>query len=350
MDIIIANKNFERIGLIENADVVWASRYSQAGEYELKMTATQYHLDLINNGFYVIRDDDEDNVGIIEDYALTVNKDDGNIIYVTGHFADGYILGGRVVSVQTQMYGNVQDQIRNLVYSNIIEPSDPARKIDFVKLGNKDDSITERFEMQTTGDNLLEKVVEICESQGIGTKMPLRNGKLYFEMYKGIDRSYNQYDNPWVVFNDEYENLKEAEYQYIKSGFTNFAYVAGEGEGINRNIVGAYSGEEPKGIDRREIWTDQRNVSSNEENVSQAVINAQMVQDGIDSLSAVESMLDATITLNNYEYGKDKDFYLGDIVTLVVNQWSGFSINARIVEVVESSDKNGTVISLTFAV
>lgn len=354
MKVIIANTNFERIGMIENAEVIWASRYYKTGDFELYMAATEDNLSYIAQGFYVIRDDDEDNIGVIEDFTINSTPEDGDKITVTGRFASGFYLNSRVVSQQTQMSGNVQKSIRNLVTTNIVNPIDTKRKIDFIELGNVDNSITEKLTMQTTGDNLLTKVEEISEAMGVGFKMPLRDEKLYFEMYKGINRSYSQYENPWIIFSDEYDNLKNCEYIQTTSNITNFAYVAGEGEGIDRKIVTAYSSnEEPTGANRREIWVDQRNISSNNEDITEEELTEQMRIEGIENLVGISEAFDGEISLQGYKYGKPEnggDFYLGDIVTIQKKSWNGMYINTRVIEVIENENSSGKTIVITFGI
>ena len=349
MEVIIANKDFERIGMIENASVIWVTRYYKSGDFELYMSATQDHLDLINQGSYVIRDDDKDNIGVIEDVTIQNTPEDGDKITVTGRFASGYYLSGRVVSQQTQMYGNYQTSIRSLVNINLVNPVDTNRKIDFIKLGNLDNTITEKIEMQTTGDNLLEKIEETGESFGIGFRMPLRNSKLYFEMFKGTDRSYNQIENPWVIFSDEYDNLSNCEYVTNTSNITNFAYVAGEGEGLDRRIVSTYNSiYEPAGEFRREVWVDQRNLSSNDENITEAELINQMKEEGNESLIGISEAFSGDVSLQGYIY--KKDFFIGDIVTIQKTNWNNIYVNARVIEVIESEDQSGKTTVLTFGI
>lgn len=348
MDVIIENENFERLGLIENAELIWATRYYKSGDFELHTTVTDYYLSLINSGLYVVRDDDEDNVGIIEDYEIVSNTEDGDKIKVTGKFAEGYVLNSRVVSQQTILSGNAQYQCRNLIEMNMINATDTNRNISFVKLGAIDNSIDEKIEIQITGANLLDKIEEICESKGIGFRMPLRDDKLYYEMYKGIDRSYAQNENPWVIFSDEYDNLKEVTYVYQTSTLKNIAYVAGEGEGIDRRIVKAYNGIEPKGLKRFELWVDQRNMSTNNGEISEAEIKEQMLEEGLENLTTITTAFDGSVSLSGYTYGKNGDIYIGDIVSIMKTKWNNMYINARIIEVIESYDKNGKQTVLTF--
>lgn len=346
MEIIIANNKFERIGMIENASVIWATRYYETGDFELYMSATQDHLDLINQGSYVIRDDDKDNIGVIEDYVITNTPEDGDKLTVTGRFASGYYLSGRVISQQTQVRGNVQTCVRNLVNTNIVDPTNKNRKIEFIKLGNLDNSINEIIEIQITGDNLLTKTEEISKSSGIGFKMPLRNNTLYFETYKGTNRSYSQNENPWVILSDEYDNLKSCEYAINTSNITNFAYVAGEGEGLDRRIVGTTNlSEEPIGEFRREIWVDQRNISSNNENITETELINQMKEEGNENLVELSEAFNSEISSQGYIY--KKDYFIGDIVTIQKTNWNNIYINARIIEVIESEDKDGKKTVLT---
>jgi len=349
MRIVIADKQFKRLGVIENAEVIWATRYYKTGDFELYVSKIGENLDYILNGYYVIRDDiEEDNVGVIEGISIHTTPTQGDMITVTGRLAEGYFLNSRVISQQTQLYGNVQDGIINLVSSNLINPSDENRKIDFITLGELDTSITEKLEMQITGDNLLTKIEEICEEKKIGFRFIFDENKFYFKTYKGIDRSYSQKINPSVVFTDEYDNLEECQYVKNTSEIKNFAYVAGEGEGLDRKIVEAYStSEAPIGQDRFEIWVDQRNVSSNNEDITEAELTSQMEEEGLENLVGISEAFDGNIKLTGYEYRKD--FNLGDIVQIFKKSW-GLGISMRIIECIESINNTGKSIVLTFGI
>lgn len=352
MELVIVNKDFERLGVIENASVIWTSRYYKCGDFEFKVGATEYNLDLINQGYYVVRDDDEDNTGVIEDIDLTNTLENGDIVTVTGRFAP-MILGKRIISQQTQLYGNYQNSVRNLIKDNVISPTKTARKISCIELGNIDGSITETLEMQTTGDNLLTKIEETSESLSLGFRMPLRNNKIYFEMYKGIDRSYNQNTNPWIVFKDEHDNLKECEYIKKTSEYKNVFLIATEGEGLDRKILwGSANDNESSitGLDRNEIYVDQRNMSSNDSEITEQEFYNQMNLEGKTNLTTISEAFSGSVSLKNYKYGKTEDggeVFLGDIVTIENAKWDMY-INARIVEVIESEDQNGKVYTLTF--
>lgn len=349
MQVVLAKSNFERIGLIENASVIWNDRFYESGEYELYMPITQEHLELLSQSLYVIRDDNTNNIGVIQDVTLTHDSDNGDNIKVTGKFASGYYLSKRVVNSQTIIYNTIPNTIRGLVDQNLINPSEKSRKIDKIVLGARPDTFTTNVSMQVTGDNVYDKVVEICKAYEIGLKMPLKNNKLYLDLYQGTNRSYAQYDNPFVVFSDDYDNLDNVEYTKTTSEVINFAYVAGEGEGSARKIVTAFNGNEPTGEERNEIWVDQRNMSSNDGEITNEELTEQMRLQGLEELKTfTENFSGDLLDTLGYEY--NKDFFLGDIVTVQMKRWQGLYANVRIIEVTESEDENGKVLSFTFEI
>ena len=149
-----------------------------------------------------------------------------------------------------------------------------------------------------------------------------------------------------MVFSDDYDNLTEAHYIKTTSTIKNFAYIAGEGEGLDRKIVTSFNiSEEPKGQDRFEIWVDQRNISSNNEDITEEELENQMKEEGLINLTSIGEAFEGSVQLRGYTY--KKDFYLGDLVQLYKRTW-GIGIAMRIIECIESIDSTGKTTVLTF--
>ena len=92
-----------------------------------------------------------------------------------------------------------------MLNENVISPSDSNRKIsNFIFKESTDSAITKlKLEAQYTGDNLYDVIQKICEEQGIGFKITLNDKKQFvFELYAGFDRSYDQTENPYVIFSE----------------------------------------------------------------------------------------------------------------------------------------------------
>ena len=204
IEILIYNTGLEKIGVIDYYNsLIWNKKYYESGKFEIYIEATVETISLLREDFYVVREDD-DSVGIIEN--IKISYDDSSeidMLTVSGRFAES-ILGRRIVWGQTQVYGCVEAGLRSLVTQNIIEPTDPNRKISVQKLGALK-CFTERLEAQYTGDNILDVMTEVCAANGIGFRNVFKDGNFYLEFYKGKDRSYDQLEGAEIItFKNKY--------------------------------------------------------------------------------------------------------------------------------------------------
>lgn len=183
-------------------------------------------------------------------------------VTVTGRSLES-ILDRRIVWGQKLLSGNLQNGIKTLLNENVISPSDSNRKIpNFIFKESTDPAITKlKLEAQYTGDNLYDVIQKICEEQGIGFKITLNDEKQFvFELYAGSDRSYDQTENPYVIFSPKFENIINSNYIESKASLKTVTLVGGEGEGADRRYTTVGGGS---GLNRRELFTDARDISSN---------------------------------------------------------------------------------------
>lgn len=340
MDVYVMNKKFENIGVIEDANVIWTNRYYDVGDFEIYVGVTKKYLELLKSGNYVYRLDD-DSVGIIEDIKITYDNEGSEYLTVTGRFSES-ILERRIVWIQTQLAGTMENGLRKLITDNIINPSIAARKIDIIKLGTAK-GYTDELNAQYTGDNILEIHKKVCIANQTGFRFKFSGSDFSHELYKGADRSYNQSQNPYVVFSDKYDNLLNSEYELNTSNTKNVALVAGEGEGKSRKtaVVGNATG-----LERYEIFVDARNLSTNGEELTTTEYNNALKEKGLENIVTITQAFSGEVDLEqNYIY--KKDFFLGDIVSIENSKW-GIFINSRIIEITESEDESGYKITPTF--
>ena len=104
------------------------------------------------------------------------------------------------------------------------------------------------------------------------------------------------------------------------------------------------------GLNRRELFTDARDISSNvgsDDALTDAEYIAQLQQRGKEKLAenvSITSFEGETETTIMFQYGKD--FFNGDIVQ-IANEY-GHETKARILEIVRSEDKDGYSVYPTF--
>lgn len=331
---IVANKNFERLAVIDDySSLIWTSRYYTCGDFEIVVPLTPKYLELMQIGFYIVRDDDE-NTGIIEDLEINVDEDNKTQFIVTGRFLPS-LLARRIIEKQTQISGTIQTGITRLINENAISPTNLARKIPNLSIKTK--NFTERLDAQYTGKNLLEVIEDICKTNRIGFNVVLEDKKFQFSLYKGINRSYSQNANPRVIFSDEYDNLLSSCYISQSSNLVTDVLVAGEGEGLDRKTLWV-SNVSNTGLDRYEMYQDQRDLSTNNGQITDEEYDAQLKQAGLENITQITSEFEGTVYFGNIKYKTDVN--LGDIVTVENKKW-GIHVDTRLIEVIESVDETG---------
>lgn len=344
----ILNKDFKKIDLVDDfVSFIWTKRYNKPGDFELYVPATAEALSSLKEDNYVYREDD-DMVGIIEKVELKTNIENGDYITASGRSIES-ILNRRVIFPQTNFDGSAEKFIRKILNENIITPKISNRKIEKFFL-SKENGFKEKISIQKTGDNLLDTIEEVCAQFNYGFKLKLTENDgekncFVFELYKGKNHT-SKGEKPFVIFSPEFDNIYTSEYIFDKTLFKNFAFVAGEGEGMSRKSMGV--GEDVAGLELREMFVDARDVSSNDGKISESEYISLLLQRGEEKLKEVqltEAFSGDVETENLYKY--KKDYNLGDIVE-IQNEYN-LSAMSRIVEIIECEDQNGYSCIPTFS-
>ena len=343
MDLYVLDKSFNPVGIIDTASsVIWTERYYEVGDFEIYIQADKKHLELLQEEYYVTRTDSR-MVGIIEKIALSADAENGDYLTVSGRDLKS-LLDRRIIWNQANLTGSAETILRTLIDDNVINPSDTARQIPGVKLGELK-NFTEELELQATGENLLTKVIELCKASEIGWRTFLDEERsIVIDFYRGENRSYSQADNPYVVFSPEFDNLLSTETSKDITALKNVALVAGEGEGTAKITAAVGSAS---GMDRREVYVDASSISSNGGEISPSQYLALLQEKGREQMAAAAKTLSISGTADPaLTYKLNEDYFLGDTVA-VTNEY-GIGANAKILEIIESEDDTGYQVIPTF--
>lgn len=332
---IVMNQQFEKLAVVdEYTSLIWTTRYYECGDFELCVDVDQKTIELFHEGYYIYREDDE-NVGVVEKIEIQKTEEYQEILIITGRFLPS-IIGRRIIAQQTMVSGTVAACVNTLLTDAIINPSIAARKISNFILGTY--SISKKMQAQYTGANLLETISAICQTYGVGFKVILNDqNQFVFSLFEGIDHSYDQSANPYVVFSDEYDNLLSSKYFEDYHELVTDVLVAGEGEGLDRKTLWV-SEANPKGLNRYEAYKDQRNLQSNDGEITEAEYQAQMRESGLESITTITTAFTGTVYFGNVKWKQDVN--IGDICVIENKKW-GIYINSRLVEVIESVNEAG---------
>lgn len=252
MELLVLNTDFESVAVIDTYEsMIWTDRYNSYGDFEIFFAMDTQLLQYLKEDYYLWLKDSE-HCMIIEDIKINADTEEGNHLIVTGRSLES-ILERRIIWGQRIFNGNLQNGIQTMLNECIISPSIADRKIsNFVFVPSTDPKITSlKIDNQYTGDCLYDVVKGLCEENNIGFKIVLTDeNKFAFSLYAGVDRSYEQTENPYVVFSPNFENIINSNYYSSRASFRNVTLIAGEGEGASRRtvIVGSASG-----LDRREL-------------------------------------------------------------------------------------------------
>lgn len=345
MEMYVLNTNYEKIAIIDAYEsLLWTDRYGKPGEFEIYTPVADFALQYpVANNYLQIAE--SEHTMVIEDITIESNVETGNHIKIVGRSLES-ILDRRIVWNQTNISGNLQNGIRRLLTENIISPSIAVRRIpNFIFEDSTDPAITAlTMDNQYTGDNLLDVIETLCETNEIGFMVTLTDdNKFKFKLYKGVDRSYRQNSLPYVVFRPSFENIINSNYSDIQSEAKTVTLVAGEGEGSARKTRTVGSGS---GLLRKELFTDARDIQL-EEGMSLATYYAKLDQRGTEKLkeNKIQKSFDGECeTTRMFVY--KRDFNMGDCVQ-VANEY-GMESPTRVVEYIWSSNSQGTTSYPTF--
>lgn len=351
LSLVILDENFIAIKEIDEFEsLIWVDRYNSYGDFELYTVMKQELLDYLQIGYYVWMAKSV-HVMIIERIEIKSDIANGARLIVTGRSLES-ILDRRIIWDQTEVRGSLQGQILTLLEQAIVAPTDGRRCIpNFRYVETRDDRLEVLIDTQFTGTNLYDAIHELCDAYEVGFMIYLNKANEFvFSLYKGTDYSYAQEINPYVEFSPSYDNLINSDYYNDITPLKTVTLVAGEGEGDERKKIEVDLNPELTGLDRRELFTDARDISSfleGGETMEEDVYYTKLINRGAERLAerGIELMFQGeTETTRMYRYGED--FYMGDIVQ-VANEW-GLTDRVRIIELIFSEDSEGYSVYPTF--
>lgn len=340
MSIQILNQDFEIVDIIEEYEsLIWTDRYNTPGDFELFSPAVTDSLNNLVRDNYV-RMTDSDHMMVIEDIVYSSSAESGKNIKVVGRSLES-ILDRRIVWGTIDLKGYLEDVIELLFNTEIINPAFPERKINnFVFQRSGDPRIAGlQVTQQYTGDTLLNIIQNLTEEFDIGWRIILNsNNQFVFSFYVGTDRSYNQNNNPYVVFSPAYGNVINSNFTILGANYKTVILVSADGEtteeGERTKIYRTVGGG--SGLLRREMFSNEVGIEKDEE-MSQEDYEKALDQFGTEELqkNAVTTKFDGEYeTKLNFKYGTD--FLIGDVVE-VADEFGNFS-SSKVIEFIWSND------------
>ena len=368
MRAVVMDTSYSKVGEIDDyISYIWTERYYASGDFELIVPITPKNVGLCTLGNYIIRADVPtltvygdgnpyecyDNIGVIETLEYDEGIDGVERMHVSGRFLTG-VLSRRVATEWRATGVRPQMAVYRLISENMGVLASADRKIpelDYASFDDDQTGITTAIDVVINGENVLAACESLAENYGFGFKlqcMPLfkplytTEGSYWrLSLYKGVDRSYGQNKNSYVVFSDVYDNLLSSYYKADKRNYVTDVLVNGEILDTGyRYTTWATKGNTNTGLNRYEAFVESSQVRTLEDGtvLTDAQYIATLQQEGRLSLHNLEQAFSGDVLFGAYQYRQDVN--VGDVVTIRNDRW-GVYVNARIIEMIESTAESG---------
>jgi len=366
----IIDTNFNLQGIITNYDsLICTWNYYEAGTFELTINKNKANTNKLKKDNMLIVNKKDDKILLIDKVVITTNKN-SKTLKVTGTCIKG-ITKRRIIATngydrvaETQAENIQKHYIKNhLVESYYDDIRTTERDVSWIKIATSQNR-GKKTVWQARLTNLHDELKHISEDTGLGWYGYLdRNKKcIYFDSLKGTDRTVNQVESfnshesleefthtelqqytheqlkgnikhPYIIFSEKKKNLLEGKTTDDNTNYKNVGYIAGKGENEDRIIIVKGNAT---GFDRREILIDLNNIEDLDELNSEG-------QKKLDTYKTIQSVEGKVYQIPNMEW--EKDFFLGDLVTL---ESDGIYEDKRIIQAKEIYERNNITVELGF--
>ena len=337
MEIYLLDRNLNILGVFTRFEaIIWNPKFHEPGKFKASFQFSEKMNRLLQIGNILYKTDEIEAAVITRKY-LRLNKQGEETIQVQGYMLSRY-LNQRIIWQKTITEGTPEEVMRTLVYQNAIAPEDTNRIIPNLELGNLK-GYEGNLQKQTSYDNLQEELTSISKTSELGYRilLDLQEKKMYFDIYKGIDRTINS-EIP-CIFARDYGNVYTQDYSEDSTNYKNICLVGGTGEDTDRILqaVGSASG-----LDRYEMFYNASGLSNHD--ISEEEYLIQLEQKGIEKLAKYPIVESFETKINSNKVGK---YDLGDYVTCTDKKW-GITLNTQIKEIEKGFSKEEKSLFITF--
>lgn len=334
INIRIFDKDINFIGEVDNfTSLIYTRKWETYGEFEIHLPISRISLMKKNN--IIMLNNDGYRTGVIE--HMEINEKANEEITVKG-YSLSYWLTQRLTVPPTgyshhSFNTSAEDIMIALVRANAVEPIEIKRRIPKLTFETSK-SRGDKLQFQTRYKVLGDELTKISKATGLGFTIFLdyKAKKFIFKVIEGKNLTYSQDFNPPVIFSTEYDNILKENYKDSNIGYKNVGYIAGQGEGVDREIE--ILNNELSGLDRRETFIDARDINE----------AGSLSDRGKVKLSETPQIINFECEVETSHYRITWD--LGDLVT-VVNKKLSIKLDNRVSEVREVYE-NGFKVEPTF--
>ncbi len=336
----ILSPALELMGEIDNyLSLSFCRSYYYPGEFQLVTNRKVRNTEQLEINNLIMLGADTGKVGVIRHKEIKADERGEEMLTIKG-YALGIILRQRITIPPVGQAYDIQEADAETVMKHYVQRNCldiPGMEFPMLTIAeNRHRGPTLKW--QSRYKNLRDELESISRLTGLGWQIHLDfNSKGWiFDTYNGRNFSASQNINPPVIFSPEFDNVKNQEFIDGLIGYGNYAIVAGQGEGVSREIVTV--GSDATGLDRHVIFVDARDIGNTSDLHGRG--EAQLAEH-----QRIFSFQSEVLTSGPFQYEVDWD--VGDVVTVQNRDW-GITMDTRITEVAEVYEASGFKLNVTF--
>lgn len=343
------NGVFDSLGEINKyTSLIWPDKFNGYTSFELNAPVTPENRNLIKKGNIIWCGGN--NACIIEIIQSDMNENGQKTYKVKGRTLE-MLLTTRIIWGTYNCVGKYSSTaMYEIVDKQCVNPTDSYRKIPFLECA-EDKQLGKIISFQKTGGEVYDAVESIATDAGLGFDILFRprEKKLIFKVTEGVDRTIFSTSGDvsnLVIFSTDLEDILSSSYYTNDQDVKTLAYVSGEGEGTDRIYITS-GNTETKGLIRREMYVDARDLQSKVSNEDGTIIQISdndyrdMLNDrGTEKLAeciTAESFEAKMRVIGNIQYKYGIDYNKGDKV-IIQDTELGVQVIGKVTEVSENYD------------
>lgn len=331
MVINIIDRDFNYLGQIDQySSFIMTKKWHGVGGFELHLHESSPYADKLVKENIIFTNEKKAYVILHRE----LNSTDGKLV-AKGLELKSYLGRWLVFPPTGQAYFRVNSNVETIIKEYVAATLQRKGITNIVVAPNQNRGVTTTY--QSRYKNLADELEKLSLASELGWDivLDLDNKRFIFDVIEGQDRTANQDILPPAIFSIEYDNIAEQKLIESKTNYANTAIVAGQGEGIEREIVVVGEGE---GFDSFELFVDARDLENTNDLPSR----------GEQKLSETQEIFtfdSRVLTDKNLIY--EEDFNLGDIVTIQNSKWN-ITTDRRITEITEIYESTGFRLDVAF--
>lgn len=335
MNIKLLDLNLNILALIDDYEsLYYEQKYDDIGTCTLTISAFSENFKMINKNMILYLD--KYNCWYIEE--INIENDIATITALNLSF----IFSHRIIlppknKTHLQVANKLTGEIAKIFIDNsLITSPYPHRNINMVFEGY---NVGHKAIYESRYGNLFDEIQVLCKYSAIGFKVGIDIINQHFIccIYEGRDMSEE------IIFCELYDNIDDIKINNSNSGYKNFLFIAGEGEGVDREIFQMSNGKF-NGFELREDIIEVKPEKQTDEEGNEIPEDTSNIIE-ISGLEFFENNCEKT-SIEALVLNTEEEVEIGDIVTIISKNY-GLQLTQRITEInVEYTKNTGKTIGI----